>query len=315
MLTAIKQIYLFGDEPLNNRRLYLVGNGFDLWHGIPSSYASFKSYVQQHNLLLFEAIEDYLPAGPNWNQLESALADIDVDHVIDELGQFMMSYGADDWSDAGHHDFQYETKQLVQLLSTGLREEFAHWIRQLPIPSPGAAQQRLQTIDPVALFLNFNYTSTLRDLYTVADSRVLHIHGRADHRDCDLVLGHAWNPTARLSLNDRPDIEEIDTRLMEVHDILDSYFSSTFKPAVRIIEENSSFFHALSQVREVLILGHSLSPVDEPYLRAIIAEITLSEARWVIASRDQAEGVEKQERLVELGIQRNCIDVCLWSSI
>lgn len=30
---------------MNSRTLYVIGNGFDLWHGIPSSLAQFKQYV------------------------------------------------------------------------------------------------------------------------------------------------------------------------------------------------------------------------------------------------------------------------------
>jgi hypothetical protein len=28
------------------RKLYVIGNGFDLWHGIPSRLVQFKQYVQ-----------------------------------------------------------------------------------------------------------------------------------------------------------------------------------------------------------------------------------------------------------------------------
>jgi hypothetical protein len=73
-------------------------------------------------------------------------------------------------------------------------------------------------------FLTFNYTPTLQRLYGVPESNVLHIHGRANLPDSDLIFGHAWNPQERRSLNDRPDIAEIDTRLMEAHDIIDGYF-------------------------------------------------------------------------------------------
>ncbi|OYY26063.1 MULTISPECIES: AbiH family protein [unclassified Acidovorax] len=55
-------------------KLYVIGNGFDLWHGIPSSYREFKSFVQEHDRDLFNAVENYLPAGKDWSDLESALA-------------------------------------------------------------------------------------------------------------------------------------------------------------------------------------------------------------------------------------------------
>lgn len=195
---------------MKNRKLYIIGNGFDLQHEIPTELCDFREFVEERDPNLLRAVDDYLPVGDDWCNLESALAGIDVDSIIDDLQHFMMPYGAEDWSDSGHHDFQYEVDRLVKRLSIELRHQFAQWIRQVPIPTPSTAQRHLQTIDPTARFLTFNYTPTLQELYGVPDTRILHIHGRANLPDNDLVLGHAWNPQERRSLNDRPDIEEID---------------------------------------------------------------------------------------------------------
>ena len=62
-------------------KLYVIGNGFDLWHGIPSSYAQFKEYVRRYDRDLFDAVDSYLPADEDWSDIESALADVDVDSL------------------------------------------------------------------------------------------------------------------------------------------------------------------------------------------------------------------------------------------
>lgn len=129
------------------KKLYVIGNGFDLWHGIPSSYREFKSFVKEHDRDLFDAVETYLGAEEGWSDLESALASIDVDSVIEDLDHFMVSYAADDWSDAYHHDFQYEVERVVERLSATLRIQFGKWIRQLAIPNRFSAGKRLQSID------------------------------------------------------------------------------------------------------------------------------------------------------------------------
>jgi hypothetical protein len=127
-------------------------------HEIPSEYRDFRVFVQECDSDLLRDIDNYLPAGDDWSHLEQALAEIDVDHIVENLEQFMPSYGADDWSDSGHHDFQYEVGRLVERLSTELRQQFARWIRQVPIPTPATTPRRLQAIDPTAFFL----TSTTR---------------------------------------------------------------------------------------------------------------------------------------------------------
>ena len=132
-------------------KLYVIGNGFDLWHGIPSSLAQFKQYIQGADRDVYREVEEYLPTREDWSDLERALADMDVDALISSVGHFMGSYGAEDWSDSGHHDFQYEVQNVVERLSSGLRLRFAEWIRKLPIPSPTTARKRLVTLDTDAV--------------------------------------------------------------------------------------------------------------------------------------------------------------------
>ncbi|WP_321897074.1 AbiH family protein [Burkholderia cepacia] len=131
--------------------LYVIGNGFDLWHRIPSSYADFKAYVQGRDRDLLDSVARYLAADEDWSDLESTLADVDVDSIIEDLGHFMGSYGDEDWSDAGHHDFQYEVDKVVQQLSTGLRARFGEWIRTLTIPTPDTAAARLRSTPTLPL--------------------------------------------------------------------------------------------------------------------------------------------------------------------
>jgi hypothetical protein len=296
-------------------RLYIIGNGFDLHHGIPSAYGNFQTFARDLDSHVFRTVEKYLPAGPEWWDLESALARIDVDYLISDLEQFMPGYSSDDWSDAGHHDFQYEVGRVVEGLSSELRARFGQWIRQLPIPSAETAPGRLLAIDPAASFFTFNYTPTLRSVYGIPDANVLHIHGRADLPDNELVLGHGWNPAERRSLNDQPDIEDMDTRLMEGHDILDRYFSKTFKPSARLIEQNRPFFDSLSGVEEVLLLGHSVQAVDHPYYRRLLAIPGMVSARWWIAYIENEDWETKASRLQELGVQSGNIVTCSWTDL
>jgi hypothetical protein len=105
-----------------------------------------------------------------------------------------VSYGAEDWSDAYHHDYQYEIEQAVEAISTTLRLRFAEWIRQLPIPAAADIVERRVPVDPSAVFLNFNYTPSLQRLYGIPDANVFHIHGAAANPTETLILGHGWEP-------------------------------------------------------------------------------------------------------------------------
>ncbi len=297
------------------QKLYVIGNGFDLWHDIPSGLAQFKQYVQATDRDVYQEVEDYLPTQEDWSDLERALADMDVDALIDNLGHFMGSYGAEDWSDAGHHDFQYEVQNAVERLSTGLRLRFSEWVRKLPIPSPATARKRLTTLDTDAVFFTFNYTSTLGSLYGVPPEHILFIHGCADRADDDLVLGHAWHPQTRKSLNDRSDIEDIDTRLMEANDTIDGYFSTTYKRSADLIAQHRGFFEALTDIRQVIVLGHSLSDVDAAYFMALLEQRSVAEAAWFIACRSPADWPEKQSLLTHLGVDSNRAFPIAWDNL
>lgn len=295
--------------------LYVIDNGFDLWHGIPSCLGAFKQYVLGTDWAIHREVEDYLPAGEDWCDLELALAELDAGMLVDNLGHFMESYGDEDWSDSGHHDFQYEVGNVVERLSTGLRSRFAEWIRTLPIPTPETAPRRLARLDPGALFLSFNYTNTLSRLYGIDPARILHIHGRADEADEELVLGHAWNPESRRSLNEREDIDEIDIRLAEANDTIDGYFSATFKRSEELIARHRPFFESLDTVEHVVVLGHSLSPVDAIYFRTLLQQPGVAAARWTVACRNAEEWPEKDRRLIEMGLRPGATRLASWDAL
>lgn len=208
--------------------LYVIGYGFDLSHNIPSSLWYLKEFLLAMDSDIYRDVQEYLQVDDDWCDFETALADLDTDMLINNLGHFMSSYGDEDWGGAGHHDFQYEVDQVVRRLLKGMRSRFGQWIRQLPIPSGESSPNHLTELDPQALFLTFNYTSTLRRVYGVGTDRVLHIHGSAEARDDEPILGHAWEPESRASLNDRADIADMDTRLMVANSIIDDYFCATF---------------------------------------------------------------------------------------
>jgi hypothetical protein len=119
------------------------------------------------------------------------------------------------------------------------------------------------------------------------------------------VLGHAWQRTPADSLNYRADLEDADTRVLEGNTIVDDYFSATFKPTERIIMQQQSFFHGLRSVRQILVMGHSLSKVDAPYLEEIIKHIDSTAVTWRVSYHGNP--AKAQARMSELKIDPSLI--------
>lgn len=296
-------------------KLFVIGNGFDLHHCISSSYAHFRDFVQAQDRDVFEAVKRYLHPSDDWADMEAALAEMNPDEIIEDLSHFMESYGTDDWSDSGHHDFQYEVELLVKRMSTELRHLFGIWIRQLKIPTQLPIDQTVQVLDPTGAFLSFNYTETLSLAYGIPREQILYIHGCADQVNQDLILGHAWKPEDRHPLSDRPDVAELDTRLTEVNYILDSYFSKTFKPSENLIQAHADFFESLSSVQEVYLLGHSLSDVDAPYFKAMLRNPSVRQADFHLAIHDANEEPRLLDQLISFGVPATQIRTYSWAEL
>jgi hypothetical protein len=277
--------------------LYIIGNGFDLYHGIPSAYEDFGGFLKANDPEIYRLIEEYLcPDDRFWAEFEARLAKFDADTLADHASEFLVPYSADDWSDSFHHDYQYEINQVVEALSEGLKRQFARWIRQVEIPDPTTIPSKLLRLDTKATFLNFNYTRSLTALYQVCESQVHHIHSSAADAENDLILGHGWNPKERGSANDGLDLEATDTRVIDGNEVIDRYFKQTFKPTELIIRANRSFFEELRDVQQILVMGHSLEDVDLPYFKEITRHIDGGNVRWKISYYD--DGLPKLRRQI-----------------
>lgn len=285
-------------------KLVIIGNGFDLHHGMATNYSDFASYLKIIDNETFNtAVEYVVPERDLWSCLEERLAEIDVDQIIDYAMNFLVSYGADDWSDADHHNYQYEIEQICYSISQELRSHFADWVRQIEIPSETANPVRC--IDAEALFLNFNYTGTLQRLYGVPDSRILHIHGAALNPTEEIILGHGWERQASDLLSSQTD-EDTDVRIAGGFQLIDDLLARTFKPTQKILTLNKAFFEGLDSITEVFVLGHSLAHVDEPYFRAVLDNVNPN-ARWIVSFR--SDGAKAWTAAKDIGIPASNIRV------
>ena len=288
----------------SNIRLYIIGNGFDLHHGIKSSYSNFKAYLEGKDQDLVENLEAYFDADSLWSDFESTLEHLDTDKIVDECMDYLEPYSSDKWSDAYHHDYQYEVQKRIDVITSQLKERFTEWILQL---STSFDLEELVSLDKEGLYINFNYTNTLQRLYRIPDDQILHIHNKAIDQNSTLILGHSRNPQNSQSLAELND-EDTDVRVAEGNEILDKYFEDTYKSTGRIISENQRFFQNLTSIREIIVLGHSLSKVDEPYFAEIIRNVDARSVKWTI-SYYSAKAIENyQETMSRLGIDPDLIE-------
>ncbi|MGC4234674.1 MAG: bacteriophage abortive infection AbiH family protein [Niabella sp.] len=285
---------------MTNKKLYIIGNGFDIQHGLKSRYLDFKEYLDTKDRKLVDKLEEYFGTDALWSDFEETLACLDIEQIIDECMNYLQSYGVEDWSDAYHHDYQYEVQQRIDLITETLKQQFTEWVLQLRLPAK--ANENMVLVDKDATFINFNYTDTLERLYKVSPDQIFYIHNKAIDTNSTLILGHSRNPQNTKTLDELYNNEDTDVRVVEGNRILDDYFVETYKSTETIITENTDFFDRLKNVETIYVFGHSLSVVDRPYFAEIIKRINKDKVIWKVSFHDKKYLLDFQAFFQGLGI-------------
>lgn len=284
------------------KNLYVIGNGFDLSHLIPSRYSDFEIFLREVDENLINKIEKYINPKDLWSDFEESLSHIDVDQIVDDASQFLVSYGADDWSDAYHHDYGYEVDEVLKSYTTYLKKRFTEWILSLNVDVKPKVK-----FSEDSFFISFNYTSTLENAYQIPGENIMYIHGKADGKDSDLILGHSYVPTDK-DLYSQQNNMETDVRVADANEQLDDYFKETFKNTETIIQKNTEKFDQLSEIENIYILGHSLSKVDLEYFKKIYSKVT-KKAIWNVSYYSDSEKDSKKSELIKLGVHYSRINI------
>ncbi|MFQ8761231.1 MAG: bacteriophage abortive infection AbiH family protein [Intestinimonas sp.] len=301
-------------------RLVVIGNGFDLAHGLHTKYSDFMKYLcsyekppqiiydrfvlldsvsaqDQERHRFYEAIGKYIPEEDLWSSFEEALGFLDYEQIQEDNSCYFLDYGDDNWRDSANHDFQYMISEDLSF-ATNISRYFSEWILHIntnvpPVVSPDILNRN-------CLFLNFNYTDTLEKVYGIPTSNILYIHGNA-LRGNNLILGHhnaalfqeqvipAFNAAEEHGIY-LEDIEE-DFRLQEAKEIIKDYFRRTYKDTASIIRYYQSFFNSLRTVNEVYVLGHSLSEIDFDYFAEIRKNVQ-STCKWCVSYHDDSANAQ-----------------------
>lgn len=299
--------------------LYIIGNGFDLYHGIKSKYSDFKEYLKKSNYDVFECVDKYLSVKEDWSDFEEALAKLNIDDILDLTECYLIDYGAEDWSDSYHHDYQYEMNKIIENLTVKLKNEFRNWIQQLDILMPETSL--FLKLHNNAYYLNFNYTPALKRFYDIPSTNIFHIHGKLVESE-QLIYGYSiQQPTinayseARGEIRTKDDLylreddENEDPRVVEGRDIIKNYFLETYKNSDKIIKENITFFQNLKNISEIYILGHSLGDGDMAYLREIIKYINKLSTKWYITYHNEDNKDNFCNKISNLGIDIGMIQM------
>lgn len=262
-----KPIPIESIEP-SDRTLYIVGNGFDLMHRVPSSYYGFRDSLGKNSMLRY-TLESALTPNDIWADFENSLGKQDFDlmggrHIVD---MWLDDFGAYD-EDAGAAEFymavEAAASPIINIVND-LQPAFRRWVSTLNIGTDDRPLEKL--ISFKGRVLNFNYTEFIETLYGVKD--VCYIHGCRKNKKEKLILGHrpgsesVFREKVRKPRNYRQ--AEIALAQDNVVDLIGQYDEELTKNSREIIGNHRSFFDSLTDIDQIVVIGHSLSPVDWDY--------------------------------------------------
>ncbi|MFU1716766.1 bacteriophage abortive infection AbiH family protein [Bacillus amyloliquefaciens] len=284
--------------------LFIIGNGFDLAHGLPTQYWDFRTFLRKHyGIFLNDFEEKYYLSDKElkkllWSSFEFNLANINEDVLFEQMYQntdLGLESGNVGIADTLRYYFEYEFK-YIDKLTTYLKE----WIEEVNLELDGL-NKRTSFIQESNqdIFLNFNYTTTLEDVYAIPRENVLHIHGVVDS-EFDLVLGHSNSDRITYFFEKyRKFQNQYDERSAPIYKILAEYCSKTYKDVHKYMHQ--LFLLNFDSIEKVLIIGHSLSTVDLLYFKKIKERIR-EEVEWNIYYYCENDIDILREQIKEIGV-------------
>jgi hypothetical protein len=289
--------------------LYIIGNGFDLHHGIASKYSDFKAYLEMHDRNLLHSLENLYDCEDIWGDFEKNLLTITRETFIEYISPFLPANEVDndDFTYAELFFSQDHAGSLVDELTEGLRKRFHGWIKTLCMPK--GFEQRIIKLNNNALFLSFNYTDFIETIYNVPPHQICYLHGKKSDKIGSIVLGHGESPENNLEswLKENQNERRFRSRFKNKRnryynnsnptylayflkderngnwgseakyrainfavERIEDYYEQSFKNFDKVLKMHESFISSLNKIKRIIVVGHSLSKVDMPYFEKIL---------------------------------------------
>ncbi len=267
-------------------RLYIVGNGFDLHHGLKTSFKDYLKYLKRHNpdtlasirhskYFIGNCVDVFNAKDPFWTDVEGNL-EFAYEDMLDDSVEYL------DWneeSDARWHRAEFDSEMKVKEIDTSFAtDSLANWIRDVDV----LKAKRIVAFEQSDVFVSFNYTETLEKVYGISPERILHIHGCIIAPE-SLQFGNPNQTPTQIRKEAEKAYGDHEYYGMSIEPAADNYtalaysFSKDIDSNIPKLEE----FLVGKVIEEVVIMGHSYFGVDKPYYEKLLIP-RFMKATWTI---------------------------------
>lgn len=305
------------------KKLFIIGNGFDCYgHNMPTQYIDFKDFLLRKypdSAMdfdgLLEAIQ--MPDGgeeydmdevvssivktidecsaPEWRDLEECLGTNFIENIVYENEWSYKETDIEDDDYIFHSVYENEDSSRSIVDAYGkIAELFAEWVFEdlANIDYARIKRFKRRPLFENGLFLNFNYTATLEEVYKIRSGNICHIHGYCLDDNSKIYFGHG----------DDDEFEGF-IQYMGIEDAYNGLKRDLRKNTQQAISDNLDFFKKLGKVKRIYSYGFSFSDVDMIYLKEICENVNPKKITWYFNKFDWDNNRDYVEKVAALGFK------------
>lgn len=280
--------------------LYIIGNGFDLHHGLKTSYLNFRDdYVKKKCSILWNDLLDIYGSAPQndnlwWKDFENMLGKVDYESLSQSRNGDALGF-----------------IKVRNLMKGKLPPLFGSWIKTVDRQIVLNKIILMDEFDANALFFTFNYTLLLEKAYHVKEETVWHIHGTIKHPD-DIVVGHDADAGQLVKYTQEYNEDQLKISTSYADNINQEALNGAKKVRNRIYLQEDKFYQ-YSNIRHYVSMGFSFNDIDMPYIEKMWSVNRQKEdADWTLYWYSSGEDNLMKKKLIELGVNEKSITTLKW---
>ena len=276
-------------EIMKKNTLFIIGNGFDIYHGLPTSTSDFCDILYYKNIggEIDSVLEIFMYYGIDWGEYENSLSLLDLDE-IEEHKLTKPDYHSN--YDGDKDGIIRKMRNYLDSLNSSIIESLSEMVKTANEKLFDEKARIKNVFKKKDAILSFNYTSTLEKLYGIEGIPILHIHGYFDN-DEELLFGY----------KDGINADEYRERHFDPFDgnrdyCVDSQreniakFYESLRKEIQLYKLRN-FLHNIQYIDHICVMGHSMSYVDSEYMELI--EKTLHPSKWYISQYNNSPSYEE----------------------
>ena len=312
-------------------KLYICGNGFDIHNGFETKYISYRNYFDKypfdsHYIDIVKHIENcpYIEfqSANSWSDAEKNLK-IDYRKYFNDYCELYNKPRVKPGSFKFEKSNKPDGMKFLNDIYSFTGECFYYWLKHtydkhLKINTPYPKDLSYLKNNCNDIFITFNYTTTLEDIYKIPSDNILYIHGCIKNiNEENLCINYIDSYGSKVreiksalvrdlqfgSADNNPDkiIQELQTFdikpnncMFSCKNIIDkiiTYCKWSYKDIPNNYKKINNFVEN-KHIEEIIIIGHSIMGIDNPYYSNVFVP-RFKNCKWTFYYYKDKKNIDK----------------------